>query len=183
MTTILRQGLESWLHDRLFDSDAFPPQYQKLIQEQSLIGWGQFFQGRITLEWSRLQQLHLSPLPPIKGHDGAHWSKTILTTVFNQWNTLWDARNADRHGRDSATRAKAKKDQAIIQLEALYTLRHKVLHRDRSLFHDHLDDHKEQPTRSIRQWINTYQPLLLKSVKDAKTLSLLNVRTLPHYFG
>jgi hypothetical protein len=58
-----------------------------------------------------------------------------------------------------------------------------VLHRDLSIFYASIDEHKTKPTHVIRQWIDTYQPLLLKSAKDAKTTSLLHVRALSHHFG
>ena len=79
--------------------------------------------------------------------------------------------------------AKAKKEQAIRELEILYTYRTKVLHRDRPMFFDDIQDHMEQPTRSIRQWLNMYHPLILKSAKDAHVHDLLSVRPLTHYFG
>ena len=134
---------------------------------------GQYFSKNISL----------ASLPPIKGQDGTSWSRAILQVIFIQWNTLWDTRNKDQHGHDSATQAKKRKDQVLIQLAALYTLRDKVLQRDRSLFHDHLENHQKLPTRSIKQWINMYKPLLLKSIRDAKTKSLLHIRPLTHYFG
>ena len=183
LTSILRHGLESWLKDVPFDESPYPLEYRTLLQEQRQIGWSHFFQGRVSTKWAALQQRHLASLPPIKGQDGTSWVRSVLQTLFTQWNMLWESRNADQHGRDSATQAKKRKDQVLLQLESLYTLRGKVLQRDRSLFHDHIDDHKKLPTRCIKQWINTYQPLLLKSVKDAKTFSLLHVRPLTHYFG
>ena len=53
--------------------------------------------------------------------------------------------------------AKASKEQAIRELDLLYSLKNKVLQRDPKLFHESLENHKFQPMRSIQQWINTYQ--------------------------
>ena len=180
---ILFDGLTSWLHSTPVPTTVFPPEYHRLLQEQTAIGWGQFFQGRVSTQWSIIQQWHYSGYPKVKGRDGQSWSRTILRHIFTHWNSLWDSRNAARHGRDSTTHAIAAKDQAIRELELLYSLRTTVLQRDTDLFYNSLEDHKNKPTRTIRQWINTYQPLILKSAKDAKTKSLLHVRPITSYFG
>ena len=92
----------------------------------------------------------------------------ILLHIFAHWNTLWDSRNQDRHATDSTTRAKAIKEQTIQELDILYSIRHMVLQRDSKLFYNNIDEHKSKPTNTIRQWINTYQPLILKCAKDEK---------------
>jgi hypothetical protein len=40
----------------------------------------------------------------------------------------------------------------------------------------------KQPTKSIRQWLNTYHDLLLHSLKEAKVKSLLHVCPITSYF-
>jgi hypothetical protein len=183
LTEILLQGLTHWLDDTPFDEAPFSERYSALLREQRTIGWKHMFQGRATEEWAKQQQIHLSSLSYIKGQDGANWIKVVLSHIFSQWNNLWNSRNSERHGKDQKAKAKLLKDQAIRELEVLYTLRENVLHRDRTLFFDDITLHTSQPTRAIRQWINTYKPLLLKSSKDAKSKSILNVRTLSSYFG
>ena len=183
LCTLLEAGIRSWLYSSPLDSSPYPTKYLPLIHEQTTIGWKQFFQGRISTKWASLQQEHLWTQTPIKGQDGTSWSRSILGHIFTKWNQLWDSRNSAQHGIDEKTKAKATKDQALRELARLYTYRNKVLHRHRSLFYDTLATHSLLPTRSIRQWINTYQPLLYKSANDAKIHSLLNVRTLNHYFG
>jgi hypothetical protein len=139
--------------------------------------------NRKTMQWSLLQQDHYSGLKPVKGRDGASWSRLILSHIFTQWLSLWDERNKARHGQDSTTRHAAQREQVCRELDILYTYKPSVLHRDRDIFFNDINEHKTKPTHAIRQWINTYQPLILKSIKDAKKHSLLHVRTLNHYFG
>jgi hypothetical protein len=182
LRTILCEGLRCWLEDVPFEESHYPANFQRLLAEQKTIGWGQVFQGRISLDWALNQQYYYNWIPKVKGEDGPNWSKSILQFIFSQWNILWDTRNKEIHGKDDATRAIARNTQAHRELAVLYSMRDKVLHRDQHLFYTSLDDHLEQPTRSIRQWINTYKPLLLQSRKDAEDNSLLHVRTLDHYF-
>ena len=184
LTDILLTGLKNWLQDIPYHTqENVPHDYHQLIHEQNTIGWIHVFQGRITKQWATLQQWHYSGFPKVKGRDGSSWSRKILNHIFTHWNTLWDTRNQDRHGKDSTTRAKAAKEQTIRELEALYTIRHTVLQRDAKLFYEDITDHKAKPTNTIRQWINTYQPLILKSAKDAKNKSLLHVKPINTYFG
>jgi alpha-L-arabinofuranosidase len=77
-----------------------------------------------------------------------------------------------------------RRTQALCKLDALYSFKDSVLHQVRTIFFDNIQDHYYKPTHAIQQWINTYQPLILKSSsKDSKTSSLLHVWTLTHYFG
>ena len=180
---ILVDGLKSWLHATPFTTSEIPSEYLPLLQEQTAVGWDHVFQGRITKKWAEAQQSYYDGFPKVKGRDGAAWSRKILCEVFTHWNKLWDVRNEDLHGKDTTSQARASKEQAFRELDLLYALKNKVLQRDTQIFYESLDQHKLQPTRSIRQWINTYQPLILKSVKDAKTKSLIHVRPLTTYFG
>ena len=180
---ILLGGLTNWLRQTPFTFDGFPPEYHALIQEQNNIGWVHFFQGRISTRWAETQQWHYNGFPKVKRHDGASWSRKILLLIFTHWNILWDARNEDLHGKDTATKATATKAQIIRELESLYSYKDKVLQRDTKLFYESLDEHKLLPSNIIRQWINTYQPLILKSAKDANTKSLLHVKPITTYFG
>ena len=183
LVEILLSGLTSWLQQTPQPIVDIHPDYAPLVHAQSEIGWNQFFQGRISTQWAEMQQWHYDGFPKVKGRDGSSWSRKILNHIFTHWNQLWDTRNADLHGKDTTTRAIAVKEQSIRELEILYSYRHKVLQRDATYFFDSLDEHKSLPSHIIRQWINTYQPLILKSAKDAKTKSLLNVRPITTYFG
>ena len=183
LTDILVTGIRSWLDDTPLDTSDIPPEYHAILREQATIGWVHVFQGRISKEWATVQQQYYDGFPPKKGRDGSSWSRQILIHIFTCWNQLWDARNKAQHGEDLSAQAVASKEQAERELEILYGYRHQVLPRDRKCFYDDLSDHKSKPTSTIRQWINTHQPLILKSVKDSKKRSLQNVLSLTQYFG
>ena len=183
LLTLLLQGLSSWLNQTFFDTSGTPPRYCQLLLEQHEIGWHQLLMGRFSLQWARLQQTHLSAQQPIKGRSGDRWTSQMATLLLRAWLDLWELRNQDRHGKDAALKAKAKKEQTLRELELLYALRPQVLQKDRSLFFATYDQHTDKPTHLICQWIHTYCPVLLKSAKDAHLRSLLNVRTITSYFG
>jgi hypothetical protein len=131
---ILIAGIQSYLSHTPFDSTEYPAEYQSLISEQTTIGWVQIFQGRLSTSWQQIQQYHYSGLKPIKGRDGASWSRNIISFIFAEWVLLWEARNKLVHGDDTTTQAQAKHNQAIRALEILYSYRDQVLQRDRSFY-------------------------------------------------
>jgi hypothetical protein len=180
---ILLTGITDWLHDTPPAPTDYPPQYETLIREQSTIGWNQIFQGRVSNRWRETQQAYYDGSKTVSGRDGASWVRKTLGHFFTHWNLLWDSRNDDLHGKDATSKAKAAKDQAIRELELLYSLRDEVLQRDTALFYASLVEHKSKPSSTIRQWINTYRPLILQSTKEAKDKSILHVRPITSYFG
>jgi hypothetical protein len=81
------------------------------------------------------------------------------------------------------SRSQVKHDQAIRELEILYSYRNQVLQRDRPLYNDSIELHREKPTKSNHQWLNSYRDMLLHSLKEAKIKSLLHVRPITSYFN
>jgi hypothetical protein len=130
LTDILLGGLESWLNNLPCDVLDLPPQYQILMNEQNQIGWVHVFQDRILMSWQRLQQYHYSGLKPVKGRNGISWSRNMLSYVFTEWLTLWEAPQKAVHGKDSSTQAQARHSQALRELKILYSHRHQVLQQD-----------------------------------------------------
>jgi hypothetical protein len=183
LTSILTNGLRSWLEVKPFDEGGIPFPYQHLLDDQLAIGWYHIFLARMSTQWAKLQTKHLKSnhidIPGLSGHA---WTKTICTTIMTLWLELWDQRNKDRHGVDSTQKSIQIRDQAIREITILYTYKNKVLQRGRIIFDQDLADHTNHDTKYIRQWINTHQTSILRSAKKAKTNAILNVRTLPTYF-
>ena len=183
LSAILCNGMKSWLQKLPFDEGGIPSKYQLLLDSQRDIGWYHIFLARFTKQWSHLQSQYLhSQNIKIKGLTGDSWTKIMSTTIIILWLELWDARNKDRHGKDSTQISKLAHEQAIREITILYTYKRQVLQRDRHIFDKDLQYHIQGETRYLRQWINTHQPVILKSTKTAKINSAINVRTIPSYF-
>ena len=183
LAAILTKGLQHWLHLTPFDEGGIPESYHRLLAEQREIGWYNMFVGRISLQWAVCQSQFLSRSPHLsKNLSGQKWSNQITSFIITNWLDLWDTRNKDRHGRDTKSKQLSLHDQAMRELGILYALKNKVLQRHHSIFDLSLADIQNKPQQYIRQWLNTHQPVILKSIKDAKLMSLLGVRSLPSYF-
>jgi hypothetical protein len=147
------------------------------------MGWYQFFLARISLQWAKQQDKYLKfRQNKLKGLSGPKWAKTMCTIITTQWIQLWDKRNGDRHGADSSTKAQALNEQAAREITILYNCKDKVLQRHQNIFHHDIEYHINGRTDYMRQWINTHQAVIKKSMQDAKSRSVLNVRTLLTYF-
>jgi hypothetical protein len=183
LKNLLINGISCWLKQINFDETGIPLQYSQLLAEQRELGWYQFFLSRISLQWSHQQSKYLKfRQNKQKGLSGPKWAKIMCTIITTQWVKLWDNRNGDRHGVDSSTKAIAQREQAIREIEALYTFKTKVLQRHRDIFLHDIEYHTAGKTVYMRQWINTNQSVIQKSTKDAKIKAILNVRIISTYF-
>ena len=77
---------------------------------------------------------------------------------------MWKARNADRHGNDWETTLAAQKRQAIREVTQIYEQYKDNIEAEHNwLFDVPLLTRIQQPTDSLRQWINSWHPLIKES--------------------
>ena len=145
-------GISSWLGQTPIDGTGIPNQYHQLIQEQQDIGWYHVFLARFSTQWTQLQsqylQLHHSTNDNLSGKK---WTKAIGTTIIASWLELWTQRNQARHGSDTSQKAIAQREQAVRELEILYSYQNRVLQRDRVIFDRYITYHTNSTTNYIRQ--------------------------------
>jgi hypothetical protein len=183
LKSILLNGMKCWLCQVQFDDGGIPFQYHALLQAQHDIGWYNVFLAQFATQWAHCQSLFLSTLPtPTKSLSGDKWVSAISTAITKAWLELWELCNKDRHGSDSHFQSAALHAQAVCEITILYSYQNTVLQKDRSIFTTDLHELSAGNTNHIRQWINTHQAVILKSIKSAKTNAVLNVRTITTYF-
>jgi hypothetical protein len=181
---ILVDGLQAWFNH--LPPPASPhPKYDTLIDNQSAIGWSQLFNGRMSTEWSALQDDYLSANKIVdQALSGKQWVSGIVATVWKLWIEVWEDRNGEVHGRDATTREIAKKEQAMREVRAIYRYKELVCAEDRSLFRNNADIHLAEFSHSsaIINWVAIHKPLVIASMAQAKILSTLGVQPLTAYF-
>jgi hypothetical protein len=169
------------------NTTTFDPLYQSLITRQSSIGWHQILLGRFVHDWQFLQDAHLSTIPQSarKFLSGRCWVSTLVTLFWKHLYINWHSRNDDLHGVDATSREQALVTIAQQETTALYTLRHQVLPRDRELFYSSVETHflKEPTSRGLQQWIYTWKPVILQSVKDSQRLNTARTRSIRSFFS
>ena len=154
----------------------FPPIYNSLIFYQTRIGWKQLFVDRFVYEWSDLQQDYLVLQRIIsKKYSRTSWITGVIQIIWKHVSQNWDTRNADLHGVDAAMRESAKYAQAQRETEEIYSQCSLVQPRDRDVFYSNTNEHfeKEPTACGVRQWLNTWKPLLLRSIQDGVLTALI----------
>jgi hypothetical protein len=185
LAKILLSALTLWLSGQPVIIPTASPTYTHLITKQHRAGWDQLLYGRFVLEWAELQEDFLTSLPKrSKYHSGKTWVSGITQIIWKHVYEAWLLRNDAQHGVDTATREIALATMARKQTAALYEIRADVLPRDHSLFYSNIEEHHErEPTsRGINQWLTTWQPVILQSVKEAVRLGTRGMASIQRYF-
>ena len=122
--------------------------------------------GKLSVEWNTHQQVHLRKLGK------QNKCNPMLTFLSQLWTSimqgLWKGRNDARHGADQAKAASITRDKLRRELQVMYDKRHLLHEEDRDIFRSTLDIHMEESTTRIKNWLTSYQPLVLYSVEAAE---------------
>ena len=161
---LLLEGVKAVLEGRTTDTMQVPASVADLAVAQESIGWEEMLKGRFSSRWSRRQQAHMGAFNPKA--NGETWLTSVIQFILEQWFKVWEIRNEDRHGRDQQTKAQLRRDQALRELEQLYTYQGEVLPRHNWILQIPLDQRQHLKTYTIRAFINCYKPVLEESYKE-----------------
>ena len=90
LTEILLDGLSAWFNGTTLDSELYPTQYHRLLQQQNDLGWRQLFNGRLSQEWATLQDNYLHQHKLVSKRRSGHlWTTTIIKCLWEQWDKVW----------------------------------------------------------------------------------------------
>ena len=153
--------------------DNYDADYHSAITQQNAIGWDNFIKGRWSKEWRKLQALHYeaNPLAKPNQHENATaWATSSVRLMWEKWYELWESRNHDRHGFDSATRAEKTRLQAMREIEMLYETAELIPHQTGSndFFDTPLEQLFIQPTHSLTNWLNQWKDTI-ETAMDPKS--------------
>ena len=186
---LLITGLSKWLHNDPAIFSDFPPLYNSLIFHQTRIGWKQLFVSQFILEWSDLQRDYLV-LQSItsKKYSGTSWITGVTQIIWTHVYSNWEARNADLHGIDATMHEQAQYAQAQWEMEEIYSQRSLVQPCNCNVFYSNTNEHfqKESTAQGLKQWLNTWKPLILRSIQAATAMgtnrnhSICNFPPSPH---
>ncbi len=163
---LLLEGIKSVIEDRAPSTIAVPDtdEARAVAAAQEAIGWTELWKGRLSNEWSKMQQKHLGAFDRKK--NGQTWTITMAQTILEGWLDLWECRNGERHGRDAQTRAEAQRQQALRELELLYAWKGHVMPRHDWILAKPIEQRQQLKTYNLRVLINSYRPILEESYKE-----------------
>ena len=151
--------------------------YQRLIQQQTTIGWEQIKYGRYGKEWSKIQRRYSEKMHQNR-EDDPYWLGRIIQKTRNFAQTRWKHRNATAHpkeGPQETTRA-----YLLQQIKQLYSRSDDMPQQDKFIFNKPLEDWKTIPTIEIRRWIKgnkTFIPQCIKIYKAQQRGQYRDIRT------
>jgi hypothetical protein len=182
LQSILLDGLSEWLEGCTICAGVYPFMYGKLIRQQTDIGWRQLFNGRLSSEWSRLQDDYLSQQHlQSKTRTGSLWTTSIITSIWSQFEIVWELRNGVIHGNDNHNRNMIRRQTAVHQLNAIYNLCDELLPSDRVHLFDTVEEHLTLPTTTILNWVTVYKSMFTDSIRKAKKQAVVGVRAISEY--
>jgi len=76
-----------------------PRKFQALLQAQSAVGWGKFFEGWVVSQWTEQQNRYYKI---IRSHrTGRCWTIAILQKLWNIAWDMWEHRNSILHKKEN----------------------------------------------------------------------------------
>ena len=127
----------------------------------------------------------MASLPTRDKHQtGMTWVTRVNTIIWKHVYSNWEHRNSVKHGVDSTSREVILLETAKRETAALYDIKDDVLPRDQDLYYGSMEKHyTQEPTSGgLRQWINTWQPVLLHSLKESARLGTRGMQSIRRYF-
>ena len=96
---------------------------------------------------------------------------------------MWSIRNNDVHGSDATALQQAITREVRRDLRSLYDTRGHMEPSAQALLFDTLEEHMEQPTWVIKNWMAIHVPSIKVSIRRSRFRAITGVRSLQQYFG
>jgi hypothetical protein len=179
------EGLRSWFRGVPLSSDTFPPEFHPLIREQNSIGWFGFLRAFTSKLWTHHQHQHLHHNDLVtKSRNGALWLVNLLSPIWDQVFVLWDLYKATLHGATEVTQNAILSRNLSLRIQALHDRKLEVCLDDRRWFIPNLAYYLSAVAKpqSMRNWLLTYEPIILDGIRLARATTLVNTRSLRTYF-
>jgi hypothetical protein len=100
LSDLMTAGLYSYFQSKPLNRSKFTEysaSYHNLISLQESMGWGFFLRGKISKEWTNLQQDYISCNSPSTKLDKEKWLHLIIKPLIMDCLDLWTLRNKERH--------------------------------------------------------------------------------------
>ena len=166
-----------------------PIEYHNVIYGQHMIGWENFFCGKLSKELETRQHFYethrrLSRNPLTYSKDKP---KSIMKYFFdktlNDIHQAWLERCRECNNPTHGQKEMARHIEAVRETRELYCLSDHVQQQDKHLFHNDVETHIGQDTGVLKGWIRRWRKLVLVSVKRAADDAASTNELIYEYFG
>ena len=188
---LLATALTQWLDTGKVDVDSFPQSFHNAINTQSMIGWMNFFGGRISKHWLTLYET-TRIIPATKEeaathryYDGTVWGAAIVEHTLRSHIKLWEQRNNDVHGeddKDDIDNENFQRERMIIEVRRLHAFKNQALPRDMYLFRRNLEEFISQSTTDkLAVYVTSHKRAIKNSVTQWKKQRDSGIHTVTYW--
>jgi hypothetical protein len=168
--SMVKIGLMAYFQDCLpLFEDRFPrptnPELRKLTDQQTVIGWDQFVQGKWSKKWGTCQYVYVKRYQLIEASQ--NWQAGLIRALANASFRLWEICNGCQHDINNATKTQAQSDLTQRKIRCLYEVRERVLPQDRLIFLPSVEQHLQETQAQQRTWITIINRSLLTAQASA----------------
>jgi hypothetical protein len=155
-----------------------------LIQQQNSIGWFGFLWGFTSKLWVHHQHTHYRHNGLVKTTvTGSLWLVSLLSRIWDHVFILWDQYKSTLHGATAIEQTAILKRTLSLRIRALHDRYDDVRADDRCWFLPNLEQYLERAKpHTMKNWLATYEPIILDGIRLACTTALANTRSLRSYF-
>lgn len=136
------------------------------MTQQKHIRWDHFLRGKLSEEWSRLQDQYAKQFG--LEEESKQWVVKLIKYMATNSFKLWEICNGCRHGRDAVSKQQAEHTRLIRELCTLYGHQKMVLPQHQDIFHITLEEQLKSTMSKIKTWITLNKKVIRKSVQVAK---------------
>lgn len=151
--------------------------------EQSILGWNNFFRGFWTESWRLAQEAHLTADPGRTLNDtSARWSGKAQLWFITLFETVWGLRCADEHGADPETELLIRSSKCEAAIRRLYDKGSELPHHESHPFRTDMADLLSASVIDQELWINQTEAFLVNAFRRIRTLSVTRQPVITDFF-
>jgi hypothetical protein len=158
------KGLRNWRSGKSSDSQQTTDWITELVNQQTKLGWRNFFEGMIATNWQVAQQVYLSRIGSRKS--SKRWATSIIRKLWQIAWDMWEHRNGFLHARNTGLHSQNINQSIIAEFQKGWSM----LDREtRALFRPGLESITVKPIEVREQWIKRVQAAWQKMETTVQT--------------
>jgi hypothetical protein len=102
------------------DVEGLPGDLWRLAEEQDLIGWDNFMEGKISSQFEAIQHEHLLNAPTVM--NATDWTKQLISKLLHITHGQWIYRNISRHHSKLGLLKDMERRQLLVEIDRLMSI-------------------------------------------------------------
>jgi hypothetical protein len=120
LAEVLYKYILAWGKLKFRNIDGLPGDLWQLAEEQDLIGWDNFMEGKISNQFESLQHAHLLNAPTVM--NVLDWTKQFISKLLHITHGQWIYRNISRHHTKLGLLKDMERRELLVEIDRLMSL-------------------------------------------------------------